>query len=144
MNLNLEKALAYIDLGSYNKAVDSLEAAIKEEEAAGNNQTAIEYKCVLGELYAQLDMPLQAQRVLGEVVMFCDENCCLAEQRSIAVKYLIAYETNTIDAVLNEQAVREGKMAAAKAAARPGYLPLVPKPMQDKGFISRQMGKKRR
>lgn len=147
MNVNLQKALSYIDLGSYAKAVDSLEAAIKDEETAGDGFAATQYRCVLGELYAQLDMASQAKAALEQVVKFCDDNHCLGEQRDIAQKYLIAYETGTIDSVLDEQsapAASDSKTSAAKAAARPGYLPLIPKPTQDKGFISKQMNKKRR
>lgn len=140
MNLNLEKALAYIDLGSYAKAVDSLEAAISEEEAAGNRFAATEYKCILGELYARLDMSAQAVDVFEDVVLFCDETSCLAQQRDIAMKYLIAYRTGNIDAVFDEMDAPEKKTAVS----RPGYLPLIPKPTQDKGFISKQMNKKRR
>lgn len=145
MNVNLQKALSYIDIGSYAKAVDCLEAAIKDEEAADNGFAATQYRCILGELYAQLEMASQARDTLEQVVKFCDDNHCLSEQREIAQKYLIAYESGTIDSVLNEQseAAPEGKASAAKAA-RPGYLPLIPKPTQNKSFISKQMNKKRR
>ena len=145
MNVNFEKAIRYIDMGSYNKAVDSLNAAIVEANEAGNTNEAIQYKCVLGELYAQLEMATQAKAVLQEVVAHCDENRCLYEQRAIAQKYLIAYETGNIDAVLNEQpAPAPAAKPAAQMAERPGYAPLVPKPTQDKSFITKQMSKKRR
>ncbi len=147
MNVNFEKAVKYIDLGSYTKAVDCLNAAIAEANEADNGKEAAQYKCVLGELYAQLEMASQATAVLREVVEYCDANHCLYEQRAIAQKYLIAYETGTIDAVLNEQPAPTPAPAAktaGKAAARPGYVPLIPKPTQDKSFISKQMSKKRR
>ncbi|MBQ9946985.1 MAG: hypothetical protein IJO91_01230 [Oscillospiraceae bacterium] len=145
MNVNFEKAIRYIDMGSYNKAVDSLNAAIEEAKAAGNTNEAIQYKCVLGELYAQLEMATQATAALKEVVAYCDENRCLYEQRAIAQKYLIAYETGTIEAVLNAQpAPAPAAKPAAQKVERPGYTPLVPKPTQDKSFITKQMSKKRR
>lgn len=147
MNVNFEKALRYIDMGSYNKAVDSLNAAIAEANEADKPMTAIQYKCVLGELYAQLEMAPQAKAAFNAVVEYCDENHCLAEQREIAKKYLIAYEIGTIDTLLNEQpapAPAPVAKPAAQKAARPGYIPLVPKPVQDKSFISKQMSKKRR
>ncbi len=145
MNVNFEKAIMYIDRGSYTKAVDSLYAAIKETSEAGNENEATQYKCVLGELYAQLEMATQATAVFKEVYEYCDTNRCLYEQREIAQKYLIAYETGNIDALLNEQAApAPAAKPAAKAPARPGYVPLIPKPTQDKSFISKQMSKKRR
>ncbi len=145
MNVNFEKAVRYIDLGSYTKAVDALNAAINEANEAGNAREAIQYKCVLGELYAQLEIEAHAKAVLQEVVAYCDENRCLHEQREIAQKYLIAYETGTIDKVLNEEpAPAPAARPEAKKAERPGYVPLVPKPTQDKSFITKQMSKKRR
>ncbi len=147
MNVNLQKALSYIDLGSYNKAVDALNAAISEANEAGNESEAIQYKCVLGELYAQLEMEEQAKANFQEVVNYCDANSCLAEQRRIARDHLIAYETGTIDQLLDPQPAAPAAQAAnsgAKKAARPRHIPLVPKPVQDKSFISRQMSKKRR
>ncbi len=146
MNVNFEKAIKYIDLGSYNKAVDCLTAAINEANDAGDAREATQYKCVLGELYAQLEMAKQATIVLQEVVDYCDANHALPEQREIAKKYLIAYETGTIKALLEGQAAPAPAPAAKPAAkaARPGYIPLVPKPVQDKSFISKQMSKKRR
>lgn len=145
MNVNFEKAKMYIDRGSYTKAVDSLYDAIEETSKAGNENEATQYKCVLGELFAQLEMEKQATAVFREVVEYSDTNRCLYEQRAIAQRYLIAYETNTIEAVLNEQAgPAPAAKSAAKEPARPGYVPLVPKPTQDKSFITKQMSKKRR
>lgn len=145
MNVNFEKAIRYIDTGSYNKAVDALNAAIDEEAEKGNMHVAIQYRCVLGELFAQLEMEAQAKVAFNAVVQYCDENCCLAEQRAIAQKYLIAYETGTIDRVLNEQPAETPAPApAAQNTKRPGYVPLIPKPTQNKSFITKQMSKKRR
>ena len=53
-NINFEAALKYIDLGSYDKAVEKLKLAIDEESSKDNDTRATEYHCVLGELYAQL------------------------------------------------------------------------------------------
>lgn len=47
-NINFEAALKYIDLGSYDKAVEKLKLAIDEESSKDNDTRATEYHCVLG------------------------------------------------------------------------------------------------
>lgn len=142
MNINFQKALKYIDLGSYNKAVDSLDAAIKEETEAGNLSEATQYKCVLGELYAQLDMQPQATAAFEAVMEYCDESHLLSKQRDIAQTYLQAYQSGTIDKLLDAQAAAAN--GTARKVKRPADMPIVPKPVQNKSFISRQMNKKHR
>lgn len=140
MNIEFEKAIQYIDLGNYTKAVDCLNSAIEAETAADNDDTATEYRCVLGELYAQLDMEEQAIKEFTAVKEYCESEQKLKKQNAIATKFLNAYETGTIEQLLN------GEPNAKKSAKvqRPGYIPLIPKPVQDKSFISKQMSKKRR
>ena len=120
-NLNYEAALKYIDLGSYDKAVEKLKLAIDEESSKDNDTRATEYHCVLGELYAQLGKEDEAREEFTQVIQFADENSTLDTQRSIAQTYINAFE-----------------------GLLPGDVPLVPKPVQNKGFISRQMNKKHR
>ena len=138
MNVEFEKALQYINLGEYDKAIAALDTAIMQEEDAGNDTIATEYRCVLGELYVQLDMEIQARDELTTVVEYCDKNNVLEKQRKIAKAYLNAYD----GIPLPKDLFSEEK--PAKKSARPGHLPMVLKPTQDKAFIAKQMNKKRR
>ena len=133
-NLNYEAALKYIDLGSYDKAVEKLKLAIDEESSKDNDTRAAEYRCVLGELYAQLGKEDEAREEFTQVIQFADENSTLDTQRSIAQTYINAFE-GLLPPIPS---------ANTEPANRPGDVPLVPKPVQNKGFISRQMNKKHR
>ena len=135
MNIEFEKALGYIDTEAYEKAITSLNNAIMQEEDEDNLSTATEYRCVLGELCFRMGMEAQARDELNEVIRYCDETNTLAKQREIA-KTLI----NAMDGILPEGAQQE----KPKAEERPKHIPLVPKPVQDKAFITKQMNKKRR
>ena len=72
-NINFEAALKYIDLGSYDKAVEKLKLAIDEESSKDNDTRATEYHCVLGELYSQLGMEDEARDEFRQVIHFADE-----------------------------------------------------------------------
>lgn len=133
-NLNYEAALKYIDLGSYDKAVEKLNLAIDEESSKDNDIRATEYRCVLGELFAQLGKEEEAREEFTQVIQFADENNVLATQRSIAKTYINAFCG----------LIPPAPAASNETEKRPGYVPLVPKPVQNKGFISRQMNKKHR
>ena len=133
MNVEFEKALQYINLGKYDKAIESLNTAITKEEDEGNNTTATEYRCVLGELYVELEMEEQARTELTAVVNFCNEHNVLDKQRMIATAYLNAYNGIPLP-----------KEMRAKKTERPGYMSMVPKPAQNKAFITKQMSKKHR
>lgn len=133
-NLNYEAALKYIDLGSYDKAVEKLNLAIDEESSKDNDIRATEYRCVLGELFAQLGKEDEAREEFTQVIQFADENSTLDTQRSIAQTYINAFE-GLLPPIPS---------ANTEPANRPGDVPLVPKPVQNKGFISRQMNKKHR
>ena len=132
-NINFEAALRYIDLGSYDKAIEKLNLAIDEEFANDNEIRSFEYRCVLGELLAQLGREQEAREQFEQVIFYSNENNVLATQRAIAKTYLKAYD---------------GQLPApssdSSAAKRPGDIPLVPKPVQNKGFINRQLNKKHR
>ena len=132
-NLNYEAALKYIDLGSYDKAVEKLKLAI-EESSKDNDIRATEYRCVLGELFAQLGKEEEAREEFTQVIQFADENNVLATQRSIAKTYINAFDG----------LIPPAPAASNETEKRPGDVPLVPKPVQNKGFISRQMNKKHR
>ena len=133
-NINFEAALKYIDLGSYDKAVEKLKLAIDEESSKDNDTRATEYHCVLGEHYAQLGKEDEAREEFTQVIQFADENSTLDTQRSIAQTYINAFE-GLLPPIPS---------ANTEPANRPGDVPLVPKPVQNKGFISRQMNKKHR
>ena len=133
-NINFEAALKYIDLGSYDKAVEKLKLAIDEESSKDNDTRATEYHCVLCELYAQLGKEDEAREEFTQVIQFADENSTLDTQRSIAQTYINAFE-GLLPPIPS---------ANTEPANRPGDVPLVPKPVQNKGFISRQMNKKHR
>ena len=136
MNVEFEKALGYIDIENYDKAIESLNAAIMKEEDAGDEIAATQYRCVLGELYANLGMEAPARDELNTVIDFCDEHHVLDQQRNIAKAYLNAFDGIPLPTEVSERNSRNGQ--------RPGDMPLVPKPMQNKAFITRQMNKKRR
>lgn len=129
MNIKVEQALRYIDLGSYTKAVDLLQEAISEETAKENTEEAIKYRCVLGELYFQLEMGPQAKEELEAVLEYSENRNDMKPQYAIAKKYLD---------------IMSGKIPVKKGKGHPKDLPLVPKPIQNKAFITKQMSKKRR
>lgn len=129
MNLELEKALQFIDLQQTEKAVECLKKAIQQEEDAGNECSAIECRCILGELYFLNHCPDEANEELAKVVEYSMKTGELLKQREIAETYLM---------------VMSGKLAAPTPAQRPGDVPLVFKPVQDKNFISKQMNKRHR
>ena len=128
MNMDFEAALKYIDLGSYDKAIEKLNSAI--EQVSADEDTAIQYRCVLGELHANLGNKDEARAEFEKVIAYCDEHLTLEKQRAIAQTYIDAFD---------------GKLKAPQPAQkRPGDVPVVPKPVQNKGFISRQMNRKHR
>ncbi len=135
MNVEFEKALKYIDTESYEKAIACLNNAIMQEEDEDDLSAATEYRCVLGELYFRMGMEAQARDELNEVVRYCDETNTLSKQREIAKTFI-----NAMDGILPEAA----KPEKPKADQHPKHIPLVPKPVQDKAFITKQMSKKRR
>ena len=139
MNVDFEAALQYIDRGNYEKALTLLDKAIMKEEDEGNYSTATEYRCVLGELYANLGMEMQARDELTSVIEYCNEHHVLDKQCNIAKAYINAFDGIPLPP---EMLARNG--ASKKKAEHPGNMPIVPKPMQNKLFIAKQMNKKRR
>lgn len=140
MNIEFQKALQYIDKESYDKAIESLNIAITQEEDADDLALATEYRCVLGELYFNLNMDAQAIDELTEVMRYCDETNTLPKQREIAKTYI-----NAINGIYPQEVHEQAEvMAKTQTAKRPKDMPLVPKPMQNKAFITKQMSKKHR
>ena len=131
MNVDFDAALRYIDLGNYDKAEALLNSAIAKEEEEGKEETAVKYRCVLGELLINIGRGNDARNEFDKVLAYCDDTHTLSEQRKIAQTYI-----DVLDGKI--------KLPAKKAAQRPGDVPIVPKPVQNKAFISRQMNKKHR
>lgn len=91
MNINFEVALQSINLGSYDKAADHLKKAIEEERANGNESIAIEYTCVLGDLFSNLGDEAKAKVLFDKVIEYCDKTNSLGKQREIAEKFLKSF-----------------------------------------------------
>lgn len=131
MNIDFEVALKYIDLGSYDKAIEKLNSAISKEEEGGKADLATQYRCVLGELYAKLGDTKNARTEFYKVIDYCDDTNTLQKQRTIAKTYI-----NVFDGIIKAPEQPEAK--------RPGDAPLVPKPVQNKSFIAKQTRKNHR
>ncbi|MBQ8170570.1 MAG: tetratricopeptide repeat protein [Oscillospiraceae bacterium] len=127
MNFELQKALHYIDLQETEKAISCLKTAIQQELDSGNEAAATECRCVLGELYALDQQKDESREQFEKVMEYSVRTGELMKQREIAVMYLAAFD---------------GKLPAP--GRRPGDAPLVAKPVQNKGFISKQMNKRHR
>lgn len=127
MNINFEAALKYIDLGNYEKAVEKLNTAI--EQAGGDTEEGTQYRCVLGELYANIGNAEKSREEFEKVINYTEDTNTLSRQRDIARAYIDAFD---------------GKTAApAPKLRRPGDAPLVPKPRQNSAFIAKQTRKHR-
>lgn len=126
MNVDFEAALQYINLGSYEKAIEKLKTAIEKESADPDKQT--QYRCVLGELYANLHMIDESREEFNQVLDYCDDTLTLPKQQEIAQTYIDIFDGKTY--MLEEE------------PKRPGDVPLIPKPRQDAAFIAKQSRKK--
>lgn len=103
MNVNFEMAIQYINLEDYGKAVEALAKAIEEEKTGGNEQAAIEYTCVLGELLADLGEKEKAATEFLKVTEYCSRTNSLPKQAKIAKDFLdfISGSTKPISAPVN-------------------------------------------
>ena len=116
MNINFEAALQYINLGNYERAVEKL-------------NLAMQYRCVLAELYANMGIINQSREEFEKVIEYTEMTNTLAKQRTIARAYLDAFD---------------GKNAMPREKIqRPGDAPIVPKPRQNAAFIAKQSRKHR-
>lgn len=128
MNVNFELAIQFINLEDYDNAVKKLNEAIAEENGAGNENSAIQYTCVLGELLANLERIEESRAEFNKVIEYCRRTNSLTKQLNIAETYIAAFD---------------GKIQMTpQPARRPGDVPLVGKPIQNKAFISKQMNKR--
>ncbi len=91
MNVNFEAAICSINLGSYDKAIEHLKKAIDDEKTNGNEKIAIEYTCVLGDLFSNLGEEVKAKIEFDKVIEYCDRTNSLEKQREIAAKFIEAY-----------------------------------------------------
>lgn len=122
MNVNFEMAIQYINLESYDKAVEALGKAIEEEKAGGNEQGAIEYTCVLGELLADLGEKEKAAVEFLKVTEYCNRTNSLPKQARIAKDFLDFFNGST----------------------KPISAPINILGMTSKGFISQQQRRKKK
>ncbi len=95
MNVNFEMAIQYINLEAYDKAVESLQTAVKEEADKGNEKGAVEYTCVLGELYADMGRKEDAIEEFTKVMEYCGKTNSLPKQRQIAMEFLDLFSGRT-------------------------------------------------
>lgn len=130
MNINFELAIQFINLEDYDNAVKKLNEAIAEENGAGNENTAIQYTCVLGELLANIERIEESRAEFNKVIEYCRRTDSLPKQLNIAETYIAAFDGRI--------------QMMPQPAPRPGDAPLVGKPIQNKAFISKQMNKRRK
>jgi tetratricopeptide (TPR) repeat protein len=138
MNMDFEAAMQYINLENYDKAAESLKKAIDKEMADDNESRATEYRCVLGELLANLDRREEARDEFAQALDYCNFSGELHDQKAIATAFIDA-----IDA--GRELPNFSKPAAPQTAApkRNPSVPLVPKPVQDKAFIAKKTSKRK-
>ncbi len=136
MNVEFEAALQYINMESYDNAIEHLNKAIDKEMEDGNEGTAMEYRCVLGELLANLDRKEEARDEFAAVVDYCDFSNGLPNQKIIAGAFIKAIDEGG-------PLPRFDGGAAGASAKRDPSVPLIPKPVQNKSFITRQMNKRK-
>ena len=92
MNINFEAALRLINLGSYDEAVKNLQKAIDEEKTNGNEKSAIEITCILGDLFSNLDMEDKAKAEFDKVLEYCNRTNSLPKQKQIALNFIGSYD----------------------------------------------------
>lgn len=91
MNINFEAALHLINLGAYDQAVKNIQKAIEQEKDNGDEKSAIEYICVLGDLFSQLGEEDKAKTEFDKVIEYCDRTNSLPEQKRIAEEFVSFY-----------------------------------------------------
>ncbi len=124
MNVNFEMAIQYINLEAYDKAIEALQTAIREESDKNDERTAIEYTCVLGELLADLSRNQESEQEFLKVLEYCNRTNSLPKQRGIAKDFLDLFHGNV-------QFVTEA-----------AEVPRNVKQVQDKSFIVKQQRKR--
>lgn len=128
MNIHFDLAIQFINLEDYDKALRELNSAIAEEREKENENAAIQYTCVLGELLANLGRKEQSREEFNKVIEYCRRTDSLPKQLNIAETYIAAFD---------------GRIQMTSAPVkRLGDAPLVGKPVQNKAFISKRMNKR--
>lgn len=123
-NINFEMAIQNINLEQYDKAVEFLKTAITEEQEAGHEKIAMEYTCVLAELYADLGRRNESITEFIKVLEFDKKNNSIPKQAKIAREFLEFFR---------------GEMQVVTAEAPKNLAQ-----MQTKAFVNRhQRGRKR-
>ncbi len=130
MNINFEAALRYIDLEDYDKAESELKTAIDTEMKNGSEGTAAEYRCVLGELLADLGKREDARKEFAAVLEYCDRTNTLPMQRRISGAFI-----NAID---------KGLPLPDFGGEAQKRRPVFAKPVQDKSFIVKHTNRRGR
>lgn len=123
MNVNFEAALLHINLENYDRAIEELNTAIDTEMDKDNESLASEYRCVLGELLANLGRLDDARDEFATVLEYCDYSNSLPKQREISIAFI-----NAIDKKTPLPDFSGGSGAS-------GRRPVFAKPAQDKNFI---------
>lgn len=119
MNINFEAAIKFINLGDNDSAINELNTAIGVEEKNGRESTAIQYRCVLGELLHELGRDDDASKELEKVVKYCGETNSLPQQERIASDILDAIGGKvTLTAMPLDDSADVSKPAAPKKVSR--------------------------
>ncbi len=132
MNINFEAALRYIDLENYDKAVEELNKAIDTEMEKDDESRAAEYRCVLGELLANMGKLDDARDEFATVLDYCDYSKSLPLQRRISIAF--------IKAIDNKLPLPD--FSRANSEKTTNDRPTIGKPAQDKNFIVKQMNRR--
>lgn len=125
MNVEFEAALRYIDLGETAKAEEHL---IKVVEKAKDDVEEMQYRCVLGEFYANNGEKDKSREQFDKILSHEEHADQLRKQRAIARAYVDAFD---------------GKVPVPEQEKRPRDIPIFPKPRQNANFIVKQSRKHR-
>lgn len=128
INVELEAALQHINLGNYEKAMEKLQALIDSADEAQDEIKGAQYRCILGELYAQLGKKDEASKLFSKILEIPSEKDELSMQHNIARRYLEAF-------------AGKAPMPGSPRKVAPS-VPMMPKPTQNKGFIAKKMTRK--
>lgn len=108
MDVHFSVALNLINMGKYEKAVENLETAIKAESDSGNDGSAMECTCVLGELLANMGETDRAREEFKKVLDYCSSTKSHPKQQKIAQEFIDKFDGNT----------PAGKLKKSEAAKR--------------------------
>ena len=92
MDINFTAAIYLINLGKFDSAIEYLKKAIADKEGDGSMDAAIQYTCVLGELFANMGEQDKARAEFDKVIRYCSKTNSLYEQKKIAEDFLNEYD----------------------------------------------------